>query len=287
MFRHSAVAFAASSTLLAACHSGTIPNQVLTKPSPASPATAPARTSGVWLSRVPGGRQGFIVEQRAVLAIRADTLTRTDTVSSHAELAFSVTPSTRSINGTVTAFTVASTGRAAATPAGLAVPFPVQAHHDAHAPQLDFTAPRDGAPCSSVALAVAQSLRDVWITVPDTLRVGAAWEDSSSYVVCRDGIPLLTTAHRMFRISGTAERNGQLLLLITRATRMTIAGAGMQFGEPVSVSGTGNSQLIYDFDPASGEVLSAHGTSTLDLSLQSRLRAQAVRQTAELRIARS
>ncbi len=287
MLRRSVIAIAASGSLLAACHSGTVPNQVLTKPAPASAPAASARASGVWAYQSPMQRQGFVMDLRAVITIRADTVTRTDTVSSHAELSFSVVPSTRGINGSVNAFVVEGGGRPGATPAGLAIPFPVRADYSARSAQLDFTAPHDDAPCGSIALAAAQSLRDLWFRPPDTLRVGTTWEDSSAYVVCRDGIPLRTTARRSFRISGASEQNGRVLLSISRATRMTLEGAGTQFGEAVSVSGTGNGQLVYDLDPISGEIIFAHGNSTLDLSLRSRLRTQSVRQLAEMRIGRS
>ena len=89
------------------------------------------------------------------------------------------------------------------------------------------------------------------------------------------------------RITGTAERNGRLLLTIARQSRTTIEGNGAQFGEAVAVSGAGSGQLAYDFDPASGEVLGATGNATLDFSLRSRLRTQIVRQTVEIRIGRS
>ena len=146
---------------------------------------------------------------------------------------------------------------------------------------------REAVPCASTALPVTQSLRDLWFRPPDTLRISTTWEDSSSYVVCRDGIPLRATVHRTFRITGTAERNGRLLLTIARQSRTTIEGNGAQFGEAVAVSGAGSGQLAYDFDPASGEVLGATGNATLDFSLRSRLRTQIVRQTVEIRIGRS
>jgi hypothetical protein len=93
--------------------------------------------------------------------------------------------------------------------------------------------------------------------------------------------------HRAFRISGISELGGRASLAILRASRTMIEGTGAQFGEAVEVSGTGSGQLLYDLDPASGEITSASGTATLDLSLRSRVRTQVVRQTAEIRIGRS
>jgi hypothetical protein len=285
--RSAVIAAVSGCSLLAACRSGTVPNQILTKPAPAIVPAPPPRTTGPWSYRPSIQRQGFVVDQRAVISVRFDTSTHIDTISSHAEVAFTNTPAANSVTGSVGVFLVQGAGRGAATPAGLVTPFPVRAEYSGRGLQLDFTAPRDLAPCASTALAVAQSLRDLWFRPPDTLRVGTAWEDSSSYVVCRDGIPLRATVHRAFRISGSGERDGRLLVMISRTSRTVIEGAGVQFGEAVSVSGRGNGELVYDLDPASGEILSAKGSTTLEFSLRSRLRGQLVRQTVELQIGRS
>jgi hypothetical protein len=287
MLRSSALAAAASFSLFSACYGGTVPNQVLTKPAAVSAPAPITRANGGWSYRPSTQRQGFIVDQRAVIAIRLDTATRIDTVSSHAEVAFTVAPLTSGITGSVGAFLVQGAGRAAATPVGLVIPFPLRAEYSVRGLQLDFTAPHDAVPCASTALAVAQSLRDLWFRPPDTLRVGTTWEDSSSYVVCRDGIPLRATVHRAYRISGVSEREGRALLAVSRTSRTVIEGTGAQFGEAVEVSGAGSGQLVYDLDPASGKIMSANGTATLDLSLRSRVRTQVVRQAVEIRISRS
>jgi hypothetical protein len=238
------------------------------------------------LYRSSAQRQAFVVDLRALVAIRIDTSTRTDTVSSHAELSFTAAPSSGGVSGSVTAFLVQGEGRAAATPAGLATPFPLRAQYAERGSQLVFTVPRDAAPCASSALAVAQSLRDVWFWPPDTLRIGTAWQDSSSYVVCRDAIPLHASVRRTFTVTGATAGDGRLLLTVSRISHTTIEGSGAQFGEAVGVSGTGSGQLLYSLDPTSGEVLSATGSATLALSLKSRLRSQEVRQTVEIRIGR-
>jgi hypothetical protein len=287
IFRRSFTVAAAACTLSAACRSGSVPNQILTKPAPVSVAPAVARTSaGPWAYRPSTHSQSLVIEQTAVIAIRLDTAARTDTVSTRAEVAF-MRAAAGGVTGNVNAFAIQSSGRAATSPAGLALPFPFRADYSASARQLDFTAPRDAAPCASVALAAAQSLRDLWFTAPDTLRVGTTWSDSSAYVVCRDAIPLHATARRTFRVSGSFERDGHAVLTISRIARSTLDGAGAQFGEAVSVSGAGSGSLDYELDTTSGEIVSAKGTSTLDLTLRSRVRTQVARQTVEIRIGRS
>src|ERR1019366_7354992 len=166
MLRSSALALAASCSLLAACHGGTVPKQVLTTPAAVSAPAPIARANGPWSYRPSTQRQGFVVDQRAVIAIRLDTATRIDTVSSHAEVAFTVAPLTGGLTGNVGAFLVQGAGRAAATPVGLATPFPLRAEYSVRGLQLDFTVPHDAVPCASTALAVAQSLRDLWFRPP-------------------------------------------------------------------------------------------------------------------------
>lgn len=273
--------------LLAACRGGTVPNQVLTKPAVANVPAPAAHSNGPWSYRPSTQRQGFVVDQRALVTIRFDTATQTDTVSAHVEVAFTADPAANSISGSVTAFLVQGAGHAAATPVGLTTPFPLRAEFAGHGPQLDFTVPREAVPCASAALAAVQSLRDLWFKPPDTLRTGTMWQDSSSYVVCRDGISLHSSVRRTFNVVGIADGGGRLLLSVSRIARTTIVGAGAQFGEAVGVNGTGSGQLFYSIDPASGEVVSATGSTELELSLRSRLRSQVVRQTVEIRIGRT
>ena len=286
MLRSAVIAAASSCALLAACRSGPVPHQVLTRSAPANVAAPIMAAPGPWVYRPSMKQQHFLLDQRAVLSIRADTSVRADTVSSHTEVAFTAAPAAIGISGTVAAFLVQSAGRGATVPAGLAIPFPFRGEYSTRASQLEFSSPREVVQCESTSLAVAQSLRDLWFRPPDTLRVGTTWEDSSSYVLCRDGIPLGAMVHRRFRVSGTTERAGRLLLTVSRTSRTVIEGTGAQFGEAVGVTGAGSGQLAYEFDPQNGEVVSASGDATLDLSLRSRLRTQVVRQAVEIRLGR-
>ena len=285
MFRCSVTA-AASFALLAACRSGTVPNQVLTKPAPIHAPPPAARSIGAWAYRPSTAMQLFAVDESAVISIDRDSATRIDSVSSHTEIAFANAPPLHSVYGRVSAFLVGATGRAPATPDGLQIPFPLRATYTSANLQLQFVEPADVIPCSSNELAAAQSLRDLWFQAPDTLRIGATWADSSSYVTCRDGIPLRATVHRMFHVAGSTVRDERTHLSVTRLSRTLLEGRGVQFGDSVTVSGAGNGQLAYDLDPVNGEVVSAAGTATLDFSLRSSRRTQIVRQAADIRIAR-
>lgn len=285
MFRYAVAAFA-SLALLGACRSGTVPNQVLTKPAPVHAPPPVARSPGRWVYNPSTAAQRFTIDQSAAITVGVDSAARTDTVTSHADVAFSNTPSTRGLNGTVSALFVGGGGRTAATPAGLQIPFSFRATYAAANLQLQFTAPVDSTPCSSTELAAAQSLRDLWFQAPDTIRLESMWADSSSYVMCRDGIPLRATVHRMFHVAASTVREGRTFLSITRLSRTLVEGHGTQFGDSITVSGAGNGQLTYELDPSSGEISSASGSATLNFSLRSSQRTQIVRQAAETRITR-
>lgn len=280
------VAAAAGCALLSACQHGPVPNQVLTKPAPVRAPSPAISHSGAWRFEPSTALQRFTIDQRAVVSIDADTTAQPDTLISHAEVSFTA-PTAQGVSGSVTAFLVGSSGRAAATPAGLEIPFSFRAAYSTPDVQLSILAPADTSSCSSTQRAAVQSARDLWFRAPDTLHVGSTWSDSASYVTCRDGIPLRSVVHRMFHVAGASTRNGRTLLSISRLIRTRIDGRGSQFGDSIVVSGSGNGQLTYDLDPASGEVISASGSSTLDISLRGSQRTQIVRQTAEIRIGRS
>lgn len=265
---------------------GSVPEQVFSKPLPVvAPPTAPT-VGGVWTYHPPTERHAYILEQRAILTISQDTTVRVDSVFSHAEVAFTALVATGRVTGSLSVFRVEGAAHAPSTPAGLVLPFAFSADYPAHGRQLVFSTASATAPCTSSGLAVAQSLRDLWFQPPDTLRLGTAWDDSASYVICRDGIPLHAIVQRTFRVTGVEERAGRLALLLSRSSRTAIEAETRLSGEATSVSGSGTGELSYAVDPGNGEILSARGISVLDLVVQSRLRTQRVRQVSDTRVTR-
>jgi len=117
------------------------------------------------------------------------------------------------------------------------------------------------------------------------VRLGSTWEDSTTYAICRDGIPIRAAVRHTFRVTDALTREARTELLVRRSSRTMLDGQGRQAGEPVSVSGSGSGELTYSVDPRSGAILSAQGTATLELTLRSRFRTQAVKQSGEIRIA--
>ncbi len=266
---------------------GSVPEQTITRavPRPVVVAATPILTTG-WGYRASPIRHQFVVAQRALLTIRQDTATRTDSVFSHTEVAYTVFASTGRVTGSVTSFRAQLGTTAAATPVGLKVPFSFVATLSASRhTQLEFLSPAAATtPCASVALSVSQSLRDLWFQPPDTLRIGTAWEDSSIVLVCRDGIPLRSIVRRIFRVRSADGPTGHVVMSIVRTSRTKIDGEGAQSGESIKVNGDSVGELVYLVDPATGTILSAEGASTLRLQLSSRLRNQEIHQSADIRI---
>jgi len=184
--------------------------------------------------------------------------------------------------GTSGAHRVLAGSAAAATPPGLVVPFPFAGDFPSRGRQLELTQPASRTACASPAFGAAQSLRDLWFQPPDTLRIGTTWSDSSTYVVCRDGIPLQTSSARSFRVTAAADSGGRQVLTIDRIARGTIRGDGAQSGEPLTILGQMSGELTYQLAPATGDVLSVTGTSLLEFTLTSRLRTQQVRQRSRI-----
>jgi hypothetical protein len=225
----------------------------------------------------------YTLEQRAQLTIRQDTTEHIDSVTSRVVVAFVLASQGSNITGTVIEFGVRSPGRGMTVPPGLALPFPFSATYENRGRQISFIAP-SASPCITPSLPVAHGLRDLWFQAPDTLWLGRSWVDSAAYGSCRDGVPFRTTVVRAFRVSAVADHEGRPLLTVQRTSNTTVEGNGAQSGEPVTVNGSGSGELEYLVDVDAGQILSARGTSTLQINLKSRFRSQAVRQLSVVRI---
>jgi hypothetical protein len=268
----------------AACGGSGIPQQVLKGPAPVVPIAPAAANAGPWPYRPSAIRRAYVVEQHALLSVRQDSTTHVDSLSSRAELAFTAYAPTRRVSGMLTLFRAGGIGGKGGSPAALGLPAPFVATYPARGRQLEFSTPDATAPCGSPLLPILEALRDLWVQVPDTLHLGMTWEDSARYTVCRDGIPLQSSVRRVFRVVGTDERGGRPLVTVTRASTSVIAGSGAQSGEAISITGSASAEMTYTLDPTAGEILSAHGSSAVDLVFRSKFRTQVVHQAGDTRI---
>ena len=266
-----------------ACRS-TVPEQPIGRTAPAPVVAAASAGGGPWLYRPVTQRRAVTLDQQATVEIRQDTLARTDTVSLRVDVAYTIFAGTNRVTGTVSAYRVHAGSAAAGTPPGLGVPFPFGGAFPLRGRQLELTQPAPQTACASPAFGATQSLRDLWFQPPDTLRIGTSWTDSSTYIFCRDGIPLRTTSQREFRVTAFADDGGRAVLTVVRRARGTLSGDGVQAGEPLTISGTTTGDFTYQLAPATGALLSANGASLLEFTLTSRLRTQQVRQRSRITV---
>jgi hypothetical protein len=253
-------------------------------PVPAAPAPRSAfNTAGPWtFAAAPS--QKVTIDTRAVVTIAGDTMTRVDTVESTLGASFVWTSAAhRRVDGLLADYRVSIGGAPPAAPAGLQVNKPFSAARTSTGAGLSFTLPAESSACTDPALSALQGMHEAWIPLPDTLVIGREWADTVLTLSCRDRIPLRGVVVRRFRVQrAEVEGGARVVVVIDRTSRGRVSGAGDQFGEPVSLEGESSGTLRYIVDPALGRPVRASGTSSLTLSLKSRLRNQAVRQESAL-----
>lgn len=266
---------------LAACGGGPAPARV-----PGAPRAVAAADPLAPPWRIP--RDGRLRTQQLVLSARlttvSDSLIREDSLGSAltAQSSAGEAAPMRWV-GMITAFEVRSgLGASPQVPEGVPLPISFVAQESTHETQPEFVIPVSG-DCGSVAAAVVQGWRELWVAVPQELRPGDRWQDSSAYVVCRDGIPLRVTAVRMFEAEGAELRDGAAHVVVSRRSRLSFAGEGVQFGDSVTVVGsaTGTARLYF---PLAGGAFTGAGESVLRLELRGRRRQQHLTQESRLEI---
>ena len=258
-----------------------VPEQRLSRPATGvHPVIVESLGSGPWGYRTSTERRGYRVEQRAIVEIHVASTVRRDTVGSEAELAFSFYPADERLSGSLSAFSVLAPDRQHAVAPGLVLPVAFAGELPANGRQIVFTSPDEAAPCAQGALSVLQSLRDVWLRPPDTLRLLGTWSDSAAFRSCRDGIPLLVRSSRSFTVVSATVERGRPRLVVRRESASTITGSGTDNGnaDVVEVSGASTGHATYELYPTTGELARATGTATLELTLSSRHRVQSARQ---------
>jgi hypothetical protein len=223
---------------------------------------------------------------QSVLTSQMDTLVRVDSVESTLEAAWAPVPATepQRLAGMITAFAVRSAPDDAwRTPAGVTLPFSFVGVHEAPnaMPRID-TPP--AASCGIPNAAAVQPWRELWLELPPRLRLGDVWEDSTSYALCRDSIPLEVTTVRRFEAVGSHLRGEQQVVSVHRISRTRFVGVGRQFGEEVRLEGEGEADVQLEIALAGGVIVAGEGTSELRMTLSGRRRMQRLVQESRLTI---
>jgi hypothetical protein len=171
------------------------------------------------------------------------------------------------------------------TPAELALPIAVTAEVDVGRQMVRIISPLASS-CTADA-AVAQAVREVLLAPPERLRRGLSWTDSLRTTVCRDAIPLMLTSARLYVVEDARVQDGRAVVVIRRRSTTTWSGTGTQFGEPVTIAGEGQGELLFGLRLDDGQITDGNGVSSLTLTLTGLRKTQVVTQSARLEIRRA
>lgn len=269
---------------LGACSGGS--GAVTRQPNaPRATPAVPDSLVGPWAIRGAERPRAQRVDVEAVIESRVDSTLRADTLATRAWYDWSENPAaaSRRVAGMVRAFAVRrgadSLWQVLDAPA-LPVSFVAELPWAGSAPELLL--PRaDG--CDAQAV-VAQGWRETWVSPPERVSVGTRWQDSSETSFCRDGIVLRARTLREFVVEGAVVRHGALRLVVRRATRGSLAGSGVQFGDSVHFVGTTSGSARLELLPDGAIIADGAGSSELRLTMRGRRRTQELVQRSALAI---
>lgn len=239
-----------------------------------------------WIVQRTGARVSQTMHVAAVIESRRDTLTlvTADTLQSQLSATWS-SPSAgfpRRYVGMVTDYRVSSAmGDSLLPPPDVALPFAFTAAQESPAVQPSFSAPESGV-CGNAHTVIAEGVRDLWLSLPDTLAPGTTWRDSTRHVICRDSIPLELHVEREFRVSGAMWRDSSVIVTVERRTRTRVNGNGRQFGDSVTVIGEGTGAAMFEVSLATGAAVFGSGESELRLTLRGSRRTQEMTQRSRI-----
>lgn len=268
--------------LSAACVSN-IPRQpVALPPAPPPAPVAPARPS-VWRLVPSTLSREYRSEQVAEVRVTSDSGLSVDTTSLDVQLSFRRT--TQGASGLIHTATV---GGATAVP-GLLFPLAFSV------PRIQrgvissaVTAARPTAAltrgCQGAADAVLAVARDFAVHLPDSVMIGTAWSDTGTFDICRDGAVLAVTVSREFVVREFTPAGDSGSLAVDRVIRTSLKGQASRGDDTTRIEGSGSGRMRMILDSRSGSLLSAEGTSDLDLVVRGALKSERARQSARARI---
>lgn len=262
------------------------PGPARREPAPEAPAAPEADPLvGPWTLRPAGGERTYAITLDGTLTSRIDTVERVDTLRAHVRAALSRATSDGAVRlaGLLIEYAT-STGDSVpfASPTGLRLPLPISAPLSAAGGQPEWRV-ATGEACSPASAAL-QPLRDLWVGAPARLAVEQSWQDSTSYTICRDSIPLEVRSIRRFTVLGAERWNDEVVLRLARTTQTRVVGDGTQFGERLSIAAEGTSSLRLLVSLAGGEVLRGDGDAELTMTMTGRRRVQELRQQTRISI---
>lgn len=256
-------------------------------PAPEVVAEQPEPAPEAWVVRRDGTPRRHAFWIRAELASQrdADTTVRLDSLHARFEVAWSEPTTTwpRRWIGAVSNYRSGAVADSLTVVPELTTPLRFVAGQATPGTGPVFGEPdlgRCDLPGSGALLAV----RDLWPPLPDTIRPGQVWRDSTTAVVCLDSIPVVTVVRREFEVVGTVDAPQDVVLEVVRRSVTTLRGSGRQFGDSVRVEGRGDAVMVYRIAPDGARILSADGDATLTVTLRGSRRSAGTTQRSRIEI---
>lgn len=238
-----------------------------------------------WILVAPDAPRVQRLELAARLLTEMGPAVREDSIQSSLTVAWAAVPESlpRRWSGSITDFRVrASPADTARVPEGVLLPVRFRAVAVEGGAQPTFESPA-AADCADPAAGLEQGWRELWISPPASLRPGTAWEDSTTYTLCRDGVPLRVETVRSYVAESALMRARVVHVVVVRRARVSLEGTGVQFGDTIHIVG-GGSSTVRLLLPLSGGAMTGEGEGVLTLELRGRRRTQRLTQESRLEI---
>ncbi len=272
--------------LVAGACSAPIPRQSPTPVESPAPIAAPA-TPSLWVIAGDLLAREYLVEQAAEISVTTDSVTSTD--SSTLVVAASVRSTA---GGGVSGLVRSATVRVAAVNdsvfPGVALPLVFSGAPPSRGIQHALTGrtlPAD--PCQSPAHVLLGSIRDLFVPLPDTLKIGTTWADSSVSESCRGGARLAGGTTRRFSVRRYEVRDGLPVLLVDHRSTSRLRGTATRGGDTTVVEGLGSGGGEFVIDALTGAVVSVTTSTTLEVTIRGTIRSERARQLLRTRVVRA
>lgn len=265
--------------------SAPIPRQFPTPIESPAPPAAPAVPTSWVIARDLLARE-YLVEQAAEISITTDSGTSTDTSTLVVEATVRSTTG-GGVSGLVRSASVRSAAATNASFPGVVLPLVFSGTPPSRGSQHQLTGrnvPAD--PCQSPSHVLLGSIRDLFVSLPDTVKLGTTWADSGHYDGCRGGARLIGSSVRRFSLRSYEVRDGQALLLVDHRSTSRLRGMATRSGDTTVVEGVGSGSGEFAIDAISGAIVSMTTSASLEISIRGAVRLERARQLLRTRIVR-
>jgi hypothetical protein len=261
-------------------------------PSPASDASSPSAAAAARSSLPPryaAGHREYQITSVGVVSDSGDTTGHLDTVTAVATLRYDARWDgvLLRVTGDIASRVVtASLGLRITTPPQTAlVPFRAAIDSATGIATIDPASTPSGSSCPIGGPSVSQA-RDLATTYPRSFVPGSSWRLSLADTSCLGGLPLVSSTSQRYTVANQAATDpvtGAAAILVTHRSMTTMMGCGPRGAQTITLSGTGSGTTEQYYDRATGALLSAHTTATLDLDVGVSGHVQRLRQQADWR----